>query len=151
MATRTSSEGIEDHAEELRIVVGVDGSACATKALEYAAHEAALRGALLHIVIAYETAPYVTAWSMVPLEPDQHAAAAIVDECVAHVREIEPTIVSKGEIRYGVAGRVLVDASRGAILLVVGSHGRGRVASVLLGSVSDYCVHHAVSPITVVR
>ena len=151
MATPTSSEGIEDHANELRVVVGVDGSECGTRALEFAAHEAALRGALLHVVSAYEEAPFVAVWPAVPLEPDQQAAAAIVDESLAHVREIEPTIVSKGEIRYGVAGRVLVEASHGATLLVVGSHGRGRVASVLLGSVSDYCVHHALSSVTVVR
>jgi nucleotide-binding universal stress UspA family protein len=82
---------------------------------------------------------------------DQVSAGAIVDDSFAYVQEIEPAIVSKGEIRYGVAGSVLVETARGATLLVVGSSGRGQVASLLVGSVSEHCVHHADSPVTVVR
>ncbi len=92
-----------------------------------------------------------TPWPGVPLNPDQGSAAAIVDDFLGHAQEIEPGIVSKGEIRYGSAGRVLVSTSHGAILLVVGSRGRSEVVSVLLGSVSEYCVHHAAPAVTVVR
>ena len=151
MTTAVSGATITNHPSELRVVVGVDGSDMSTRALEFAAHEAALRGALLHVVSAYEDAPYETAWPVVPLGLDQVSAGAIVDESLAHVREIEPAIVSKGEIRYGVAGRVLVETARDATLLVVGSRGRRQVASLLLGSVSEHCVHHADSPVTVVR
>ena len=136
---------------ELRVVVGVDGSECGTRALEFAAREAALRGAILHVVCAYQDTPLTTPWPVVPLGPDEVSAAAIVDESLAHAQEIEPTIVSKGEIRYGYAGRVLASTSNNATLLVVGSHGRSEVASVLLGSVSRYCVHHAGPAVTVVR
>ena len=151
MATPTSSEAPEGQAKELRVVVGVDGSECGREALEFAAREAALRGAILHVVSAYEETPFVTAWPVVPLGSDQGAAGAIVDESLARAQLVEPEIVGKGEIRFGVPGRVLVETSRGATLLVVGSRGRGRVASALLGSVSDYCVHHAACAITVVR
>ena len=51
----------------------------------------------------------------------------------------------------GNASRVLVDASAGAELLVVGSRGYGAVTDALLGSVSTYCVHHAHGPVTVIR
>ena len=151
MSTPTSSAASPEHAGELRVVVGVDGSECGTRALAFAAHEAALRGALLQVVSAYEEIPYVMAWPVVPSGPDQVTAGAIVDESLAQVQEIEPQIVSKGEIRYGPAGNALVEVSRGAALLIVGSRGRSQMAGLLLGSVSEHCVHHAAAPITVVR
>jgi nucleotide-binding universal stress UspA family protein len=151
MPTPTSGDGAQNQDGELRVVVGVDGSECGTRALVFAAHEAALRGALLEVVSAYEETPYVMAWPVVPLGPDQVTAGTIVDESLAQVQELEPQIVSKGEIRFGPAGNVLVDVSQGAALLVIGSRGRGQVASLLLGSVSEHCVHHAASPTTVIR
>jgi len=152
MATSMSGEGTRGDDGELRVVVGVDGSECGTRALAFAAHEAALRGAVLHVVSAYGATPYVTAWPTVLLESDhQETGASIVDESLAHARGLDDTLVSKGEIRYGSAGDVLVDVSHGATLLVVGSRGRGQIASVLLGSVSEHCVHRAVCPITIVR
>jgi nucleotide-binding universal stress UspA family protein len=151
MTRATSRERTADHPSELRIVVGVDGSDCGTRALEFAAHEAAIRGAILHIVSVYEDTVSTTPWPVVPLGLDQVSASAIVDESLVHVQEIEPAIVSKGEIRYGLAGKLLVSTSQNASLLVVGSRGRSEVASVLLGSVSEYCAHHSAPPVTVVR
>ena len=55
------------------------------------------------------------------------------------------------EVVPGHAGAVLVEASRRAALLVVGSRGRGRLAEALLGSVSEHCVRHAACPVVVVR
>ena len=69
------------------------------------------------------------AWPVVPVGLDQVKAGVIVDEALAQVQELEPTVISKGEMRYGSAGRVLVDASRGAALLVLGSPGRQCLAS----------------------
>jgi nucleotide-binding universal stress UspA family protein len=147
--TATTSDTAGDQGE-LRIVVGVDGSPCAGRALEFAAHEAARWGALLHIVAAYEIPPSAS-WIVVPLEPLQEGAADSVSEALARVHELEPGVVTKGEHVYGFAGSVLVDRSAGASLLVVGTRGHGEVASLVLGSVSAHCVHHAGGcPVTVV-
>jgi nucleotide-binding universal stress UspA family protein len=134
---------------EFRIVVGVDGSACADRALEFAAHEAARWGALLHVVSAYEVPPNA-GWVVVPLGPFEEGARASVLSAVARANQLEPEIVAKGEPIHGFAGNVLVEESKGATLLVVGSRGRGEVASVILGSVSEHCVHHASCPVTIV-
>jgi nucleotide-binding universal stress UspA family protein len=140
-----------DDTGELRIVVGVDGSQCADRAVEFAAHEAARWGALLHVVSAYEVQPNA-GWVVVPLEPFEENALISVRTALSRVHELEPGVVTKGEHIHGFAGKVLVEASKGASLLVVGSRGRGEVASLVLGSVSEHCLHHVENcPITIVR
>jgi hypothetical protein len=86
--------------QELRIVVGVDGSECSDRALEFAAHEAARWGALLHVVGTYEI-PSNSGWLVVPLGPFEEAAAANVSSALARVHELEPAVVTKGEHVYG--------------------------------------------------
>jgi len=136
---------------ELRIVVGVDGSDCAEQAVEFAAHEAARWGALLHVVSAYEVSPNA-GWVVIPLEPYEENAASSVRTALSRIHELEPAVVTKGEHIHGFAGNVLVEASKGASLLVVGSRGRGELASLILGSVSEHCLHHVNEcPVTIVR
>ena len=98
MSRPKNDDGRPMHDGQLRVVVGVDGSECGRRALLFAAHEAALRGALLEVVSAYEETSYVMAWPVVPLGPDQVTAGAIVDESLTRVQEFEPELVSKGEI-----------------------------------------------------
>jgi nucleotide-binding universal stress UspA family protein len=151
-APKTEQHGPTTHhgEGELRIVVGVDGSACADRALEFAAHEAARWGALLHVVSAYEVPPDA-GWVVVPQGAFEDGAIASVVSAVARANELEPDVVTKGEHMHGLAGNVLVEASKGAALLVVGTRGRGEMASVILGSVSEHCLHHASCPVTIVR
>jgi len=147
--SNTPTDGGEEG--ELRIVVGVDGSECADKAVEFAAHEAARWGALLHVVSAYEVSPNA-GWVVIPLEPYEENAAANVRNALSRIHELEPDVVTKGEHIHGFAGNVLVDAAKGASLLVVGSRGRGEMASLILGSISEHCLHHVHEcPITIVR
>ena len=145
MSTTNVTEG-----NELRIVIGVDGSECAGRALDFAAHEAARWGALLHVVSTYQM-PATTGTVVVSLEPFEEAALAVVRAAVARVHELEPGVVVKGEHVFGAAGPVLVHESQGASLLVVGTRGHGGLTSLVMGSVSEYVVHHSCSPVTIVR
>ena len=135
--------------EELRIVVGVEGSPCAFRALEYAANQAASTGSILQIVTVYDGplgyGPFT------PVILDQEGAKSVVSAAIDKVHKSHPGVVTKGEIVYGGAGPVLSDVSEGASALVVGTRGRGLIVGALLGSVSEYVVHHAHCTTTVVR
>ncbi|MGH2780041.1 MAG: universal stress protein [Gaiellaceae bacterium] len=140
------------------IVVGVDHSEGAKAALRFAVGEAKLRQASLRVVHAWQLG-YVAA-SFIPgsypelggeLNDLRDAAEATLE---ATLREIVP---ATGEVEIerrvveGAPSAVLVDESRDAELLVVGSRGLGGFSGLLLGSVSQQCAHHAVCPVVIVR
>ena len=138
------------------IVVGVDGSAHSVGALRWAVAEAGLRQATVEALITWSY-PIVPAdgfsgaaaiFDLSVLEDGarQTLEAAIAEACPD--QEARAAIVRK--VVEGSAGQALVEASRGADMLVVGSRGHGGFAGLLLGSVSTQCVHHAHCPITVV-
>jgi nucleotide-binding universal stress UspA family protein len=62
-----------------------------------------------------------------------------------------PDIPVETSVIEGQPAPVLLDAASDADLLVVGSHGHGRFAGMLMGSVSTHCVEHASCPVVVVR
>jgi nucleotide-binding universal stress UspA family protein len=143
---------------ERRVVVGVDGSADAALALEEAAREAVMRGARLDVVHVWHP-PYVVspvgAMAMICEEGPLHDAEAsllegIVDGGLAHLTQ-RPRRVDKILVKDHNTARTLVDAAKGAELLVVGSRGLGGFAGLLLGSVSQQCAHHATCPVLVVH
>jgi nucleotide-binding universal stress UspA family protein len=143
------------------IVVGVDRSEGAMAALAFAHEEARLRGATLRAVHAWQLGynGYIdyTGFGGAALGVGgdiselREASAAALD---ATVREVLP---SSGDVKIeqrvveGTAGAVLVDESRNADLLVVGSRGHGGFAQLLLGSVSQQCAQHAACPVVIVR
>jgi nucleotide-binding universal stress UspA family protein len=136
------------------VVVGVDGSACAGAALEFAAREAALRGARLRIVSAWEIIPPlapVGPYPTVAVYGFKEQAESTVQVALARAAELEPTVPTEGTVVQGQPAHVLIKEAQDATLLVVGTRGRGGFASLLLGSVSQQVVHHAPCPVTVVR
>jgi len=134
------------------IVVGADGSGPSTAALAWAAHQAELTGATLVAVTAWHW-PRSYGYPM-PLgqgyDPET-TATGIAESAAAAVRELHPGVDIRAVAVEGPGPRVLVEASEKASMLVVGSHGHGEIAGMLLGSVSGYCAAHAHCPVVIVR
>jgi nucleotide-binding universal stress UspA family protein len=131
------------------IVVGVDGSPHARRALEWALAEARLRGGRCLLVHAYELGAAGSALGLAePLDALQDAATAVLDQELSFARPSGVEV--EGRKVPGPAAPALVEASRQADLLVVGSRGLGGIKGALLGSVSIAAVHHAVCPIVVI-
>ena len=64
---------------------------------------------------------------------------------------VDPEVEVRPRVVEGRAGPVLVAAAEGADLLVVGCRGHGGLAGTLLGSVGQYCAHHAACPVVIMR
>ena len=145
------------------IVVGVDGSAEAARALESAAAEAARRGVRLRVVSVFSMPDY---WmvpigfappqvTVPPVEVLRSGAQEAAQRAVDELSAARPDLVGQIDIEaVGVCGHPsddLVALSRGADLLVLGHRGRGAMASAILGSVGLSCVLRAECPVTIVR
>jgi len=135
-----------------RTVVEVDGSPAALAALEWAAAQAESTGAT---VVAVATWSWPTGFGQAVLIPGDYDPAAdagtLVRRAADEARVRHPGVDIVTTVVEGRAADVLVEASRGADLLAVGSRGHGEVAGLLLGSVSEHCATHAHSPVLVVR
>jgi nucleotide-binding universal stress UspA family protein len=135
------------------VVVGVDGSPASSKALAFAAEEAAMRQATLKVVEAWSI-PALAEWVYLP--PDTYddipgEVASSLDAQVAEVLGASPSIEIEKVVEEGPSAQVLIEAAKGAELLVVGSRGRGGFAGLLLGSVSSHLAHHAPCPVAIVH
>jgi nucleotide-binding universal stress UspA family protein len=134
-----------------RIVVGVDGSENSYRALKWAFKEARLRAVGLRLIHAFNFDAVVGKFPVsLSTEQIEKDAQAFLDRVLTHVREADAGIDIDGVLVPGSAARALVEGSRDAELLVIGSRGLGGIAGALLGSVSVACVHHAACPILVV-
>lgn len=131
-----------------RIVVGVDGSPQADRALAWAVREAELRLAAVDVIHCY----VVHARGVVMYVPDQDAAEARLDEVIdrnQHVLDrVKWTAGTMGVFNAPSAG--LVDAGEGAALIVVGSRGAGGFDRLRLGSTGYRTASHATTPVAVV-
>lgn len=133
-----------------RVAVGVDGSDSSLLALGFAVERAAQRGLPLHVVRAYEPPGDRRSPGFDPAEATAAERAAL-DEPLARWRETFPDVEVTVEVVPGTPAAALVEASRHAQLVVVGSRGRGGLRGMLLGSVSQQLIQHAHCPVAVVR
>jgi nucleotide-binding universal stress UspA family protein len=140
-----------------RIVVGVDGSESSASALRWAIRQAGLTGATVDVVTAWHY-PDLAAGSGLAVgavEPTYNSfrenAEKIAADAISTTRDPASEVPVRARIAQGHAARVLLDASAGASLVVVGSRGHGGFTEALLGSVSQHCVQHALCPVVVVR
>jgi nucleotide-binding universal stress UspA family protein len=134
-----------------RILVGIDGSPCSLTALEWAANQSELTGATLEVIMAWEW-PTGYGWSPIPnnFDPAHDTEKVLADE-LKPVQEAHPGVTVQAVVVEGHPAPLLVEASQGADLLVVGSRGHGEFAGMLLGSVSEHCVTNARCPVLVFR
>jgi nucleotide-binding universal stress UspA family protein len=136
---------------EPRIVVGVDGSKPSYDALRWAGYFASVLGARLDVVTAWE---YPPSFGWAAIAPDWDPArdmAKVLADGVAAVFGDQPPANMALHVREGGAAKVLLDACRGAVMLVVGSRGHGGFAGLLLGSVSANVAEHASCPVFIVH
>lgn len=132
-------------------MVGVDGSAQSRAALDWAVEEARLRkGQVLALTvwdIPHVSNVLVPAWD--DYERFQADAQSILDMELARVGERGAQIT--GHKVRGNPASVLIEASRDADVVAVGSRGYGGFTGLMLGSVSAQTVHHAHCPVLVIR
>lgn len=142
------------------IVVGVDGSEPSRRALSWAIREAARHHLPLTVITVHRASarPATEVYWPMPDLPDgtsldqegmRKAVRELVNKAATEAGEPVPDVTVT--VTTGNPAEELIRASRDADMVVVGSHGRGGFASLLLGSVSSQVVHHAAVPVVVVR
>ena len=138
----------------MKIVVGIDGSDGGRAALHWALDEARAHGAALQVAYAWQMPTAASALG-VPLQASsfedvrQSAKAVLHDEIQMLGHDFDDVNLT-AETFEGHPSDVLVAASSDADLLVVGCRGRGGLTSLVLGSVSRGCAHHARCPVVIV-
>jgi nucleotide-binding universal stress UspA family protein len=137
------------------IIVGVDGSGHAQRALEWAMREAAVRDVPLTVITVHQLIRgYFGGFASYPNDEVLAKQAgdvvqAEVDQVLAGLGSARPRQVTV-RIVSGSVVEELVTASEDADLLVVGSRGAGTFERLVLGSVSSLVAQHAVCPVVIV-
>ena len=139
------------------IIVGIDGSPASDAAVTWAAQDAAIRG--LPLTIVHVENPAAPTWSQAPIleesAGEQEAegrsllanASKIARDAIADTAQIQ----INGELLSSAIVPTLVDQSKDAELIVVGSRGRGALSRGFLGSVSSGLIRHAHCPVALIR
>ncbi|SOJ55673.1 Universal stress protein [Mycobacterium simulans] len=139
------------------IVVGIDGSAESDAAVAWATREAVMRRASLTLLHA--VAPVIVGWPVGRLYADmpewqKDAAQQVIEQArealTDNLGESEPPEV-RTETVYSDLVPTLIEASKQASMIVVGSQGMGALGRMLLGSVSTALIHHAHGPVAVIH
>ncbi|MBP2477230.1 nucleotide-binding universal stress UspA family protein [Crossiella equi] len=137
------------------VVVGVDGSTTSAAALDFAVDFAARHQHRLVAVHAWSDLPLdalapIRAWDFDP-EILREEGKALLRGWLQPHRDQHPELTVTEVVTTEKPVDALLEQGANASLLVVGSHGRGAVRRLLLGSVSHAVVHYAAVPVAVVR
>lgn len=150
--TPETSAAPEPEAIPPRIVVGIDGSPASIDALEWAGRQAHLTNATLDVIMTWNW-PTNAGWTMYLPEgyDPSEGMSEILSKAADDLRTKFPGIEVTPRVVQGHPAEILVEASKGADLLVVGSRGHGEFVGMLIGSVSEYCATNARCPVLVHR
>jgi len=135
------------------VVVGVDGSASAYRAVEWAAGEAHRRGVGLRLVRAFSwtTADHPTGWVARYRDEMLDVSRRQVARAVRIAADTRPDVEAESQVAIGAPIEVLSSEARRAQLLVLGDRGLGEVAGLVLGSVAVSLAARGACPVVVVR
>lgn len=140
---------------KIGIVVGVDGSPSSDIATRWAAREATARNLTLLLASAYVVPQFLYAEGMIPsrtiFSELEEQTQQSIDQAAAIATDVNPDLEILQEIREGSPINMLLNLSKEADMVVVGSRGLGGIAGALLGSVSASVIGHAESPVVVLR
>jgi nucleotide-binding universal stress UspA family protein len=144
-------------AKDYGIIVGVDGSPASNAAICWAARDAVMRHIPLTLIHLVNPAP--SPWSQAPLldefavwqENEGHRILADALKIARDIGNGDPRISIESELIFSATVPTLVDLSKEAELMVVGTYGRGALTRGLLGSVSSSLVRRAHCPVAVIR
>jgi nucleotide-binding universal stress UspA family protein len=138
-----------------RVVVGVDGSDLSAQATGYGFAQASGRALGVTVLHAWNANVYTSGVAMSALVEPWHELVTeqgqIMADAIAPWTQKFPEVEVQTHLVQGRPADVLVHASEGAELVVVGSRGRGGFRGLLLGSVSRSVLHRAHCPVAVVR
>ena len=137
------------------IIVGVDGSGHSQRALEWAMKEAAMRHAPLTIltvhpaIVGYFGGVVTSPGDLELTEQTQAAVKVEADRVLAALNGPHPEAVTVKAV-HGFPAEELVNASKGADIVVLGSRGVGGFSRMLMGSTAGLVVQHAYCPVLIV-
>jgi nucleotide-binding universal stress UspA family protein len=136
-----------------QIVVGVDDSDLSSLAVDFAFTHAALHRMGVVAVHASPRIPFAAPGASRDAGSDarHEILARILAEALAGYRDKYPDVPVQEKLVHGRPAAALVAESAGAALTVLGSRGRGGFTGLLLGSTSQSVLHHASSPVAIIR
>jgi nucleotide-binding universal stress UspA family protein len=148
---------MSSQAQDYGIIVGVDGSPASNAAVCWAARDAVMRR--IPLTLVHVVNPLASTWSQAPLLDgfavwQENEGRRILADALKIARDTakdNPRIPIESELMFSATVPTLVDMSKDAELMAVGTYGRGALARGLLGSVSSGLVRHAHCPVAVIR
>jgi len=138
-------------ADDAPVLVGIDGSPASMSATEIAFEEASRRGVDLVALHAWRDITTVYVLPGLDVEQLSEDAELALSERLSGFDERYPEVTVHRAVECDQPARQLIERAKDAQLVVVGSHGRGGFAGMMLGSVSTAVVHAARTPTIVAR
>jgi len=132
-----------------RIVVGVDASPHSLAALRWALDEAEAHSGEVVALFAWQM-PFIAVPGGYSRDDIEAAAEKMLRKTVADAAP-DPQVPLRNVVAHGDPTEALIEASKKAHLLVVGTRGRSTFAGLMLGSVSQACSAHAACPVVMVK